>query len=94
MRALGSITYGCQPPYGCWELNSGPLEEQQVLLTPEPSLQPQFRAFVSEPSHQSPSAKLISHMNLLEVKLLPKVDLFIHNHIFLEGHISVYLVDC
>ena len=22
-----SITDGCQPPCGCWELNSGPLEE-------------------------------------------------------------------
>jgi hypothetical protein len=31
---------GCEPPYGCWELNSGPLEEQSVLLTAEPSLQP------------------------------------------------------
>jgi hypothetical protein len=30
----------CEPPYGCWELNSGPLEEQSVLLTTEPSLQP------------------------------------------------------
>ena len=26
--------------YGCWELNSGPLGEQTVLLTSEPSLQP------------------------------------------------------
>ena len=26
----------------CWELNSGPLEEQLVLLTTEPSLQSQF----------------------------------------------------
>lgn len=24
--------------YGCWELSSGPLEEQKVLLTPEPFL--------------------------------------------------------
>ena len=23
--------------YGCWELNLGPLQEQQVLLTAEPS---------------------------------------------------------
>jgi hypothetical protein len=22
------ITDGCEPPCGCWELNSGPLEEQ------------------------------------------------------------------
>jgi hypothetical protein len=34
------ITDGCEPPCGCWELNSGPLEEQSVLLTSEPSLQP------------------------------------------------------
>ena len=34
------ITDGCEPPCGCWELTSGPLEEQSVLLTAEPSLQP------------------------------------------------------
>jgi len=35
------ITDGCEPPCGCWDfLNSGPLEEQSVLLTAEPSLQP------------------------------------------------------
>ena len=27
-------------PCGCWELNPGPREEQSVLLTAEPSLQP------------------------------------------------------
>jgi hypothetical protein len=32
-----SITDGCEPPCGCWELNSGPLEEQP--LTAEPSFQ-------------------------------------------------------
>ena len=30
---------GCEPPCGCWELNSGHLEEQSVLLTTESSLQ-------------------------------------------------------
>jgi hypothetical protein len=34
------ITDGCEPPCGCWDLNSGPSEEQSVLLTTEPSLQP------------------------------------------------------
>jgi hypothetical protein len=38
-RASGLITDGCEPPYGCWDLNSGPSE---VLLTTEPSLQPPF----------------------------------------------------
>jgi hypothetical protein len=25
-----SLQDGCEPPCGCWELNSGPLEEQSV----------------------------------------------------------------
>jgi hypothetical protein len=33
---------GCEPPCGCWDLNSGPSEEQSVLLTTEPSLQPLY----------------------------------------------------
>jgi hypothetical protein len=32
--------YRYEPPCGCWALNSGPLEDQLVLLTIEPSLQP------------------------------------------------------
>jgi hypothetical protein len=36
---LDPITDSCEPPCGCWELNSGPLEEQSVLLTSELSLQ-------------------------------------------------------
>ena len=36
------FTDSCELPRGCWELNLGPLEEQSVLLTPEPSLQPCF----------------------------------------------------
>jgi hypothetical protein len=38
-EGIGSDTDGCEPPCGCWELNSGPLEEQSVLLTTEPLLQ-------------------------------------------------------
>jgi hypothetical protein len=34
------ITGGCEPPCGCWDLNSGPLKEQSVLLPAEPSHQP------------------------------------------------------
>jgi hypothetical protein len=40
-RASDPMTDGCEPLCGCWEWNSGPLEEQPVLLTTEPSLQPQ-----------------------------------------------------
>ena len=44
-RAPDPITDGCELPCGCWELNSGPLEEQAILLTSEPSLQPLFSFF-------------------------------------------------
>ena len=44
-RPSDPITDGCEPPRGCWEVNSGPLEEQSVLLTTEPSLQPQYHKF-------------------------------------------------
>ncbi|KAL6057963.1 hypothetical protein STEG23_015831, partial [Scotinomys teguina] len=40
------ISDGCEPPCGCWEFNSGPLEEQPMLLTSEPSLQPTVSSFV------------------------------------------------
>ena len=32
---------GCELPCGCWEPNLGPLQEQQVLITAESTLQPQ-----------------------------------------------------
>ena len=35
------VAGGCQPSHGCWKLNPGPLKEQQVFLTTEPSLQHQ-----------------------------------------------------
>jgi hypothetical protein len=38
---VGEITDCSEPPHGCWELNSGPLEEQPVLLTSEPSQEAQ-----------------------------------------------------
>jgi hypothetical protein len=41
-RACDPTTDGCEPPCGCWELNSGSLKEQPVLLTTEPSLQPKL----------------------------------------------------
>jgi hypothetical protein len=35
-----AVMDGCESPCGCWELTAGPLQEQQVLLISEPSLQP------------------------------------------------------
>jgi hypothetical protein len=39
--ASDPIIDSCEPPCSRWELNSEPLEEQSMLLTTEPSLQPQ-----------------------------------------------------
>ena len=47
-RAPDPITDGCEPPCGCWKLNSGPLEVQAMLLTTEPSLQPPELALVDQ----------------------------------------------
>lgn len=44
------ITDSCELPCGCWESNLGPLEEQSMLLTTEPSFQlqgPNFKATFS-----------------------------------------------
>ena len=37
-RASDPITDCCEPPCGCWDLNSGCLEEQLAMLITEPSL--------------------------------------------------------
>ena len=47
-RASDPITDGCKSPCGCWELHSGPLEEQSVLLTAEPSFQPPCLQFYNQ----------------------------------------------
>ena len=39
-----------------WELNSGPLEEQSVILTAEPSLQP-----TKSPLKSSDSGQMVAH---------------------------------
>lgn len=41
--ALGTGAVGsCEPPFGYQELDLGPLPEQQMLLTVEPSLKSRF----------------------------------------------------
>jgi hypothetical protein len=41
------ILDGCQPLCCCWELNSGLLEEQLVLLSAKPSLQPALPVLIT-----------------------------------------------
>jgi hypothetical protein len=38
-RGRQIITGGCEPPWGCWDLNSRSSEKQSVLLHNEPSCQ-------------------------------------------------------
>jgi hypothetical protein len=75
--ASDPITDGGDPPCGCWELNSGPLEEQSVLFTTEPSLQPEERHLkltsdlhTCMPTHAHPHAlKLINKINKYKIEL-------------------------
>jgi hypothetical protein len=40
VRSSGTeVIDSCELSHGCWRLNPGPLEEQPMLLTTEPSLQ-------------------------------------------------------
>ena len=52
-RASDPITDGHEPPCGCWELNSEPLEEQSMLLITDPFLRDKhtetsFKVFASK----------------------------------------------
>lgn len=40
--------FSCEPPSGCWERNPGPLDQQSVLSTAEPSLQSPTLSFKLE----------------------------------------------
>ena len=46
-KASDLLMDGCESPCGCWDLNSRPLEEQSLLLTAEPSHQPQLKSFLN-----------------------------------------------
>lgn len=43
----------CSPPYGCWELNPGPVREHLVVFTAEPSLLALGRSLSSLPLFDS-----------------------------------------
>jgi hypothetical protein len=77
-RASDPISDGCEPPCGCWELNSGPLEEQPVLFTAKPSLQPkpQFLTttlVITSGAHLILSSLIrpVSNTHALDVKVSP-----------------------
>jgi hypothetical protein len=41
------LTDGCEAPYGCWDLNPGPSEEQLVFLPAESSHQPPYLSLLN-----------------------------------------------
>jgi len=59
----------CEPPCGCWELNPGPLEEQPVFLTTEPSLQPSSISFLRQGRDMIPSYGDQAGFELTETQL-------------------------
>ena len=51
-RAPGTgVTDSRELSLGCWEVNPGPSEEQPVLLTTEPTLQPYLSSLLETGSH-------------------------------------------
>jgi hypothetical protein len=51
----------CEPPCGCWDLNSGPLKAQSVLLPAEPSHQPAGLFLITANSLAPASQHQFSH---------------------------------
>lgn len=51
-----------EPPCGCWESNPDPLQQQQVLLTTEPSLRaPKTVYFIHEEGERTKSESVKVH---------------------------------
>jgi hypothetical protein len=67
-RTSDLIMDGCEPPCGCWDLNSGLSEEQSVLLTTEPTLKPlngNLMKNIIELTHLNEDSKHHSHYSEL-----------------------------
>ena len=47
---MTGVIDSCEPLCGCWESNLGLLEDQPVLLTTKPSLQPTLAPLAEDPS--------------------------------------------
>jgi hypothetical protein len=77
VRSTGTgVTDGCKLPSGCWELNLRPLEEQPLFLTAEPSLQPQYKAFlgtsygpIDKTFNSQPLGLTVDRMKFLPVRV-------------------------
>ena len=82
-RASDLITDGYEPPCGCWDLNSGPLEEQSVFLPAEPSCQPSWPFQESSGLFLSPGPSAITSRSMVDCLLCLSqcsIALKRHNH--------------
>jgi hypothetical protein len=74
--ASDPITDGCEPPCGCWELNSGPLKEQSVLFFlnnffTRYFLHLQFKCYPKSPLYCPPHPALQSVLLTIELSVQP-----------------------
>jgi hypothetical protein len=81
---------GCEPPCGCWDLNSGPSEEQSALLTTEPSRQPPVIGSYKERSYK----KILLYFPRKGIATSPLIIIFffIDSKAIFKGH--MYYYDC
>jgi hypothetical protein len=88
-RASDPITDGYEPPCNGLGLNSGPLEEQSVLLAAEPSLQSIKKFFFQENPCSSflllSCVKLCYLLKVHQDELFPTVKWFFYFYVVLKG---------
>jgi hypothetical protein len=97
-RASDLITDGCEPPCGCWDLNSGPSEEQSELLTTEPSLQPKNEIFLSSGNYICSMQKFRQDKNFKTclstivyiLSIFRNINSQLHKHIYMYIYIYIY----
>ena len=74
------VPESCEPTCGCWELNLYPLQEQQVLLTAEPSFLPHVQLLTRAMSAQldpvhSPFLVAVFSLNTSQTHLFSSMSL-------------------
>ena len=88
---------GCEPPCGCWDLNLGPSEEQSVLLSAEPSHQPESMTFKGKWMeletiilHGVKRKKYYPRIASGQISLLSNLVIFLGN---LYGNLSEFIIN-
>lgn len=93
------ITDGCEPLCTCWELSMGPLEEQTVLLTVEPSSIP-FNIFLIKINYLTFLPPFLQRYPLSNssqpptLKLIAFIIVVTYMHIYIHLIIVPYIHTC